>query len=240
MPDEIIDNIMGKGVFTGKPEEEFVLRAKSGGKVLITEADVRRALASGGVLKFTGEPIITPFAADLIKGTGVKLVRVDQETQGQVQKSAPPDYVKTIVIGADHRGYPLKEELKKFLLKEGYKVVDVGCDKPERCDYPDFAVRVARMVANGDAERGIMIDSLGIASSIVVNKIKGVRGALCSEVSYARASREHNDANVLVLGGDVVAVQLAKDITTVWLKTPFLGGHYLERLKKVKRIEEEG
>lgn len=238
MSEDPIDKITGREVFVSKSKEPVIIRARGGKKALITESDVKRACGSGGVIYVTGEYIITPFAQDLIKGTGVRVELVQDQESKEKLEPIPPDCVKSIAIGSDHRGYALKEELKNFLLKEGYRITDVGTNKPERCDYPDFASAVARLVSSGNCERGIMIDSTGIASTIVVNKFKGIRGALCHTTDQARSSREHTDTNVLVLAGDLIAPQLAKEIVNIWLKTPFLGGHYAERLKKIKLIEE--
>ena len=110
------------------------------------------------------------------------------------------DKVLRVAVGSDHGGYRSKELLKSYLGSLGYRVVDVGCHSPESVDYPDFAQAVARKVAAGDCERGIMIDGAGIGSAMAANKVPGIRAALCYDVSSARNSREHNDANVLTLG----------------------------------------
>ena len=228
--------------FFNKQEEqgEFILKPTGGtSKVVVSEADIKRAIASGRVLKILAkEALFTPFARDLIKSENIRIEFLNKnEQKNKVELSAPSKYIKSIAIGSDHRGYPLKEHLKTFLIKSGYKVIDVGTYKPERCDYPDFAYAVANKVATGEAQRGIMIDSMGIASCMVVNKVKGVRGAMCNTPEFAKASREHNDANVLTLGGDIVACALAEQIVKTWLTSEFLT-KYTSRLKKVKNMEE--
>jgi len=117
--------------------------------------------------------------------------------------------VKRIAIGSDHGGFPLKEELVRFLEAKGYIIKDLGTDSTEAVDYPDFAEKVARAVASGDCDRGIMIDSIGMASAMAANKVRGIRAAMCYDLTTARSSREHNDANVLTLGGKVVDAALA-------------------------------
>ena len=126
-----------------------------------------------------------------------------------------------IVIGADHGGYEYKNEIIEFLKDKGYSIEDFGTYSAESCDYPEFAKKVAAAVASGDYERGILICGTGIGMSIVANKYRGIRAALCSDLFSARATREHNDSNVLCLGARVIDIDLAKKITEEWLQTPF-------------------
>ncbi|MDR5695363.1 MAG: ribose 5-phosphate isomerase B [Armatimonadota bacterium] len=144
-----------------------------------------------------------------------------------------------IAIGCDHAGFLLKEEIKAFLQALGHEVEDVGTHSLDSVDYPDFARMVAEAVAVGRVERGIVICGTGIGSSIVANKVPGVRAALCHESYTARMSREHNDANVLALGGRVLGVELAKEIVQVWLASEFQGGRHARRVEKIKSIERE-
>ncbi len=148
--------------------------------------------------------------------------------------------VKRIAIGADHGGFPLKEELKKSLKADGYTVKDVGTNSTDAVDYPDFAVQVARLVASGDCDRGIMIDSLGIASSMVANKVRGIRSAMCYDLTTAKSSREHNNANVLTLGGKIIDDKLAREIVSAWLSTDFAGGRHWPRVNKIMAVEKIG
>jgi ribose 5-phosphate isomerase B len=144
---------------------------------------------------------------------------------------------ETIAIGSDHGGFQLKQQLSQYLTGLGYKMVDLGTYSEEACDYPDFAYAVARMVSLGEASKGIMIDSVGIASAIVANKVPGIRAACCHDEFSARSSREHNDANVLTLGGKVIGVEAAKSVTKVWLESWFSGGRHQRRVKKISDIE---
>lgn len=143
-----------------------------------------------------------------------------------------------IAIGSDHGGYELKEELKLAIAEQGDEVLDVGCASREAVDYPDFAADVASLVAEGKVERGVLICTSGIGMSIVANKYPGVRAALVSDVTGARLSREHNDANVLVLGGGFTAKLLAREILEVWLKTEFASGRHQRRVEKIADVEE--
>ncbi len=143
-----------------------------------------------------------------------------------------------IALASDHGGYQLKEFLKSFLEKSGYNVVDLGTYTEEACDYPDYAYAVARMVSLGQASKGIMIDAIGIASAIVANKVHGIRAACAFDEFSARSSREHNDANVLTLGGRTLGSELAKAIVTTWLETNFGGGRHQKRLDKIADIEK--
>ena len=144
-----------------------------------------------------------------------------------------------VAIGCDHAGIELKEQLIVLLEKMGIEQLDEGTNTPDSVDYPDFGEKVSLAVASGQADRGILICGTGIGMSIVANKIKGIRAALCSEPFSARMSRLHNDANVLVLGGRVTGMALAEEITRVWIETPFDGGRHAKRLDKICLIEEK-
>ena len=143
-----------------------------------------------------------------------------------------------IAIGCDHAGVELKGELVKLLEARGEKVVDFGTNDSKSVDYPDFGDRVSSAVSNGEVDRGVLICGTGIGMSIVANKFRNVRAALCSEPFSARMSRLHNDSNILVIGGRVVGKALALEITKVWLETPFEGGRHEQRLKKISLIED--
>ena len=142
-----------------------------------------------------------------------------------------------IAIGSDHAGFPLKEDLKAFLRDEGHEVVDVGTDSVEPVDYPAFCAAAARAVVAGDADRAIVLGGSGQGEQIVANKVPGIRAALCHDVFLARLSREHNDANVLSMGGRVIAPPYAREIVRIWLATTFEGGRHVARLEQIARIE---
>lgn len=139
-----------------------------------------------------------------------------------------------VAIGADHGGFRLKEALKKLLEELGHEVRDFGPERGDASvDYPDFALPLARAVAAGEWDRGILICGTGIGMSIAANKVPGVRCALAHDVYSARMTREHNDSNVLALGERVIGVGLAEEIVRVWLSTPFSGGRHQRRLDKI-------
>jgi len=140
-------------------------------------------------------------------------------------------------MGADHAGFPLKEELKGFLEMEGHQVLDVGTDSTAAVDYPTFCAAAARAVADGRADRAIVLGGSGQGEQIVANKIAGIRASLCHDLYTARLAREHNDANVLGLGARVIAPTYAKEIVRLWLATPFEGGRHVARIEQIAMIE---
>ena len=144
-----------------------------------------------------------------------------------------------IAIGSDHGGFDLKEKIKKFLTERKIEVDDLGTVKMESVDYPDYGIKVSKLVSEGKVERGILICGTGIGMSIVANKFPKVRAALCHDSYSARMSREHNDANVLILGGRVTGDELALEIVRIWLETSFSGGRHKSRLEKIEEIEKK-
>lgn len=128
-----------------------------------------------------------------------------------------------IALGSDHGGYELKQEIKKYLDETGIQYKDFGCDSTEPCDYPEYAKAVAQSVSEGECEKGILICGTGIGISIAANKVKGIRAAVCTDCFMAEATRLHNDANILALGGRVVGAGLAIKITDTFLNTEFSG-----------------
>jgi ribose 5-phosphate isomerase B len=142
-----------------------------------------------------------------------------------------------VVLGADHAGFRLKEEVKRFLLASGLEVEDLGTHSEEPVDYPDVAEMVAGKVARGEGELGILICGTGIGQAIAANKVPGVRAALANDVFTARLAREHNDANVLALGARVVGVDLALDVVRTFLGARFQGGRHAKRVEKIRSME---
>jgi ribose 5-phosphate isomerase B len=140
-------------------------------------------------------------------------------------------------MGCDHAGYPLKESLKAFLQHDGHEVLDFGTDSEEMVDYPDFCAAAARAVVDGRADRAIVLGGSGQGEQLAANKVRGSRAALCNDLHLAELSRRHNDANVLAMGGRIVAPALAAEITRLWLATPFDGGRHARRLEQVAEIE---
>lgn len=141
-----------------------------------------------------------------------------------------------VSIGCDHGGYDLKEEIKKHLIERGIEVVDVGCDRKERCDYPIYGREAALKVADKTCDKGIVICTTGIGISITANKVKGIRCALCSEPLSAKMTRLHNDANMLALGGGITGKNLALEIVDTFLDTEFSQGeNHIRRISKIEK-----
>jgi ribose 5-phosphate isomerase B len=189
--------------------------------MVITEQD----LPAAGELRIPLGTIVTPAARDLAQARGVKIV---EEGAGPLR----------VALGADHGGFRLKEALKPILFELGCEVQDVGVYEETPVDYPDIAQQVAEMVAAGAAARGIIIDGAGIGSAMAANKVPGIRAALCYDRASARNSREHNDANVLTLGGRLLTPTQAEEVLRTWLATPFAGGRHLGRIRKITELEK--
>lgn len=145
-----------------------------------------------------------------------------------------------VAVGCDHAGFSLKGRIKDLLLAEGHEVIDEGTFSEESCDYPDFAARVARRVASGEADRGVVVCATGIGVAMAANKVAGIRAAVCNDMYTARYSRLHNDANVLTLGARVVGPGLAEEIVRTWMGTSFEGGRHSRRLQKLHALERGG
>ncbi len=144
-----------------------------------------------------------------------------------------------VAIGADHAGFDLKQHLVATLEADGHDVLDLGTHSDERVDYPPICAAVGRAVVAGDADRGIVLGGSGQGEQIAANKVRGVRAALCNDLFTARLSREHNDANVLSMGGRIVAFGLADEILRLWLAAPYEGGRHDARLAQIADIENE-
>ena len=144
---------------------------------------------------------------------------------------------KSVWIGNDHGGYRLKLMLKQYMENEGYEVVDVGSDSEDIVRYPYYAGAVAGAVARGEAWRGLLICSTGIGMSIIANKYKGVRAALCTSVQMGELTRAHNNSNVLCLGGKITSPEIAKDILHIWLNTEYIGGRHEISLNLIREAE---
>jgi len=198
-------------------------------RTIVTEEAVRAAARRGQVIRVSPQDAVSASARRLAERLGVAIESVDPAP------SAPD--ARVVAIGADHGGFALKEELKQFLAGLGYAVRDMGCHSTEAVDYPDYARAVALEVARGAAWRGIMVDGAGIGSSMVANKVPGVRASLCYDVSSARNAREHNDANVLTLGAGLIGVALARQIVETWLTTAFAGGRHARRVDKINAMD---
>jgi ribose 5-phosphate isomerase B len=199
-------------------------------KVVITEDDVR-GLERGAVLRIAENARLTPLAADIINDRGIEIVRRASRTG--LKK------VRTVAVGADHGGFPMKEEMKAFLTQLGHRVHDFGTNSESAVDYPDFAHAVARAVADGSADVGIVIDGAGVGSAMTANKVPGVRAAACYSVEVARNSREHNGANVLTLGSKTISSDQMREIVRAWLTTDLTEERHRKRVGKIDAIERQ-
>ena len=199
-------------------------------KSVITEDDVR-GLEPGAVLRIGEDARLTPLAADIVSEKKIEIVR---RTSRRGSKTS-----KIIAVGADHGGFRMKEELKVLLSDLGHRVQDFGAYSEEAVDYPDFAHAVARAVANGSADLGIVIDGAGVGSAMTANKVPGVRAAACYSVEVARNSREHNDANVLTLGSKTITSAQMREIVTTWLSTEITEERHRKRVAKIDAIQRQ-
>ena len=204
------------------------------GKRPIIDEDVIRNAPAGKPFAIPAGALITPLARQAALERHISLVDA-KATASQPQPSGTG--AKTVAIGADHGGFDLKELLKKTLNENGYTVVDCGTHSTDSVDYPDLAYAVARLVADGAAWRGIIIDGAGIGSCMAANKVPGVRAAMCYDQATAFNSREHNNANVLTLGAGLIGDNLARQIMNTWLTTEFGGGRHGRRVDKIDAIE---
>ena len=214
---------------TSAPRGSDLTRDESA-KLVITEDDVR-GLERGAVLRIAESARLTPLAADMINDRGIEIVRRVSRT-GLKQS-------RVVAVGADHGGFPMKEELKSFLTELGHRVHDFGTNSESAVDYPDFAHAVARAVADGSADVGIVIDGAGVGSAMTANKVPGVRAANCYSVDVARNSREHNDANVLTLGSKTISTGDMREIVRAWLSTEITEDRHRKRVSKIEAIERQ-
>ena len=196
---------------------------------IITQEDIPAC----GELKVPRESIVTPVARELAAARGVTIREVAFE---ELSAIAPPD--KTVALGADHGGFQMKEALKPLFAELKLSIRDVGVNDETAVDYPDIAEKVADLIVAGTASRGVIVDGAGIGSAMAANKIPGIRAALCYDKSSARNSREHNDANVLTLGGRLLTLTQAEEVLRTWLTTAFGKGRHVARVEKISRLEQ--
>ncbi len=201
---------------------------------VVTERQVRAAAASGK-LELPPDAVVTPAARDLARQLGVALA----PPRPTAPPAAPRPAARSVALGSDHGGVALKEALKPLLTQLGYAGHDVGCRAGESVDYPVYAARVADLVSQGRAAFGIMVDGAGIGSAMVANKVAGVRAALCYDRTTAHNAREHNNANVLTLGGTLIGERLAHEIVREFLETPFAGGRHQRRVAMIDALDGE-
>jgi ribose 5-phosphate isomerase B len=199
------------------------------GKRVITELEVRGA-ATGDTLRIDETALITPLASDLARQLGVTIERVRRRTATRRFK---------IALGADHGGFEMKKAIKLVLADIGHDYQDFGAHSADPVDYPDYAHMVARAVARGVCDIGIIVDGAGIGSCMAANKVPGVRAAMCYDANTARNSREHNGANVLTLGGKLISNERMREIVSAWLATDLTEDRHRRRVEKITAIEKE-
>ncbi len=206
---------------------------KSFTRIIHADRIRQQAKRGGPLVLIKGKSRLTDEARDLASRLGLELIWKDEsellaagarpagrESGGRVQ----------VALGSDHGGWELKMRLLRRLEAEGYVVADLGCHGSEAVDYPVFARAVAEEVSRGSASRGIMIDSIGVASAMVCNRVTGVRAAACESMTSTLSSRRHNDANVLTLGGKLLKPEAAEEMVLAWLKEPYEGGRHQKRI----------
>jgi ribose 5-phosphate isomerase B len=204
---------------------------------IITESDAR-VLAPGETVMLSRRGHITPLAQDTLRDRRVTVV-ADGSVSLDDASLAPPADIRTIVIASDHTGVALRKSLVGFLRGRGLAVTDLGTDGTDPVDYPDVAASVARPVARGEADAGIVIDGAGIGSAIAANKVSGIRAVMATTETIARYSREHNGANVLALGATLITDDEARAIVATWLGTAMREPRYIRRLAKIRDLERD-
>ncbi|MEO5896510.1 MAG: ribose 5-phosphate isomerase B [Vicinamibacterales bacterium] len=205
---------------------------------IITESDAR-ALDIGATVELEKGGQVTPLARDTLAARRVTVIPAGSADPSLPGDLAPIAEIRRVAIGNDHTGIDMKKALVQYLRGRAIAVTDIGTDTTEAVDYPDIAARVARTVARGEADAGIVIDGAGIGSAIAANKIRGIRAAMCTDETIARYSREHNGANVMTLGSSLLAgPDAAIRIVDVWIGTPMREARYIRRLLKIRRLEQ--
>lgn len=217
----------------------------------LLDAEMVRRLPRGTHYHVTRETLVTPLARQVAMERRITFEVTDEPagtTHGDIGKvtsttgqfAAPSGDAKVVALGADHGGYQMKEQIKKMLAsaEPAYTIIDCGTHSTESVDYPDYAYAVARLVADGRAWRGIIVDGAGIGSCMAANKVPGVRAAMCYDQATAINSREHNNANVLTLGAGLIGPNLANQIVNTWLSTQFGGGRHARRVDKIDQLDQ--
>ena len=204
---------------------------------IITEADARQ-IALGATVELAKGGHVTPLAQDTLRERRVTVVPA-----GSVDPAIPPDLaprspIARVAIASDHTGVAMRKAIVQHLRGRAIAVDDLGVDGTAPVDYPDTAARVAKAVARGEADAGIVIDGAGIGSAIAANKVRGIRAAMITDETIARYAREHNGTNVMTLGSTLMAADQALRCVDVWLGTPMTEARYIRRLVKIRRLED--
>lgn len=203
---------------------------------IITEADAR-VLAHGETVVLARGGHVTPLAQDTLAARRVTVAREGQAS-ADATSLVPRADIRRVAIASDHTGLKLRRLLVAYLRGRALAVNDLGTDGPDPVDYPDVAAAVARLVAVGEADAGIVIDGAGIGSAIAANKIRGVRAVMATTETIARYSRQHNGANVLTLGATLVDADQARAIVAAWLESSMREPRYIARLAKIRDLEQ--
>jgi len=204
---------------------------------IITETDARQ-IERGATVELAKGGHVTPLAQDTLRERRVTVVPA-----GSVDPALPPDLapksdIRRVAVASDHTGGALRKAIVQHLRGRAIEVNDLGVDGVASVDYPDTAASVAKAVARGEADAGIVIDGAGIGSAIAANKVRGIRAVMATDETIARYSRQHNGANVLALGSSLLQPDAALRIIDVWLSTPMTEARYIRRLLKVRRLED--
>jgi ribose 5-phosphate isomerase B len=204
---------------------------------IITEADARR-IERGTTVELVKGGHVTPLAADTLRERRVTVVPAGSVDPALPADLAPTSDIRRVAIASDHTGIAMRKAIVQHLRGRGLAVDDLGVEGTASVDYPDTAASVARAVARGEADAGIVIDGAGIGSAIAANKVRGIRAAMITDDTIARYSREHNGTNVMTLGSTLVQAADAIRLVDVWLGTPMKEPRYIRRLLKIRRLEE--
>ena len=204
---------------------------------IITEADARN-IEPGATVELARGGHVTPLAADTLRERRVTVVPEGSVDPAMPSDLAPKSDIRRVAIASDHTGVVLRKAIVQHLRGKALDVNDLGVDGSTSVDYPDTAAAVAKAVARGEAEAGIVIDGAGIGSAIAANKVRGIRAVMVTDETIARYSRQHNGANVITLGSTLLQPDAALRIIDVWLATPMTEARYLRRLLKIRRLEE--
>ena len=204
---------------------------------IITEAEARN-IERGATVELAKGGHVTPLAADTLRERRVTVVPAGSVDPAIPSDLAPKSDIRRVAIASDHTGVALRKAIVQHLRGKAIDVNDLGVDGSTSVDYPDTAASVAKAVARGEADAGIVIDGAGIGSAIAANKVRGIRAVMVTDETIARYSRQHNGANVITLGSTLLQPDVALRIIEVWLNTPMTEARYIRRLLKVRRLEE--
>ncbi|QQS38016.1 MAG: ribose 5-phosphate isomerase B [Ignavibacteriales bacterium] len=211
-------------------------------KKVITEYDVESAFKKGEkLIHLIKGDIVTPLAKDRSKELGIKLEISTGSPHAKIDSNA--DVQKSnwqkVFIGGDHTGFRIRNYLINILTSKGFEVENLGSYDENSCDYPDYAIAVAKAVRTNQNSFGILVDATGIPSAITANKLKGIRAATCYNEFSAKSAREHNNANILVMGARTLGEDSIKSILETFIRTDFAGGRHQKRLDKISEIEQD-